>query len=548
MASNDNPLSVSGDAFISRRRLLSRGVPLVGLVLAAPSLLAACAGDDSEGDNKSENNTDPSSAGGGTPVRGGTFTVGMVGTGAAETVNPMVAVSIADLARVYALFDRFFDVGPDIKTLVPGLATSAESNDDATLWTLTLREGVTWHDGTPFTADDAVYSLQMLASPDNYGSGLVAGLVDVDNIKATGDLTVEVPLLQGNAQFPALLTSYNASVIKQGATADKLASAPVGTGPFVFSSFSPGSQSEFTANENYWEEGKPYVDKLVINSSFTDVVAQVNALRSGQINVLPQLPFTQVAALKSVSAVKILQSQGVASQYFKMRVDDGPLVDPQVREALQLLTDRQALVDGALSGFGTVANDLLAPDTEYFASDLTRERDVEKAKSLLAAAGKADLEITIATSNAFPGSLESATLFAQQAKDAGVTVKVDNMNPTALATAYLPAPFANAYTLPLPSLDAMYRGIMSSNAVYPETGWGTPERDAAVAEASRTTDPAKAEQLWHDIQTEWFNGGPYIVWGYADNLDAVGSNVRGLQVTPAGNLNNYRFQDGWLVS
>ncbi len=529
----------------SRRRLLVRAGQFAAIGALGPTLLAACAGSDPKSGSGAKN---LASSGGGKPVRGGTFTVGMVGVGEFETVNPATVGAISDIARTYALFDRFFDVGPDIKTLVPGLALTATPNDDATVWTLDLRDGVVWHDGKPFTADDAVYSLQAFGAPDNYGSGLVVDVIDFKNIRKVGPLTIEVPLLHPDALFPALLTGYNAGVIQAGATAEQLSSKPIGTGPFSFDSFTAGRRSVFQANKNYWQEGKPYVDTLVIDSSFSDVVAQVNALRSGQINVLPQLPYAQAASVKTANGVKVIQSPGVAAQYLKMRVDKGPLVDQRVRRALQLLTDRQGMIDGALNGFGTVANDLMAPGTEYFASDLKKERDVDEAKSLLKAAGAENLAITLTTSNAFAGSLESATLFAQQAKAGGVSVKVDNLSTAAIAEQYFDAPFGNAYSVALPSLEAAYRSLMASNAVFPETGWGTPERDAAVAAAVAATDTTKAASLWSDVQNDWADGGPYIVWGFADNLDAVSSQVRGLAVSKAGNLNNFRFQDGWLVA
>ena len=543
MASDRNETFVGGTGW-SRRNVLVRGAQLAALGAIAPATLAAC--------SKAASGNAPSpsgsnSAGGGKPIKGGTFTAGMVGTGVIETVNPATASSIVDYARTYNLFDRLFDVGPDIKTLVPSLATSAEMNATATVWTFHLRNGVSWHDGKPFTADDVVYSLQGLGSPKNYGNGLVGTLIDFKNVRKRDNLTVEVPLLSPNTQLAALLTGVNAAIVQNGATAATLNKKPVGTGPFVFQSFSAGQQSVFTANPNYWEAGKPYVDKLIINSSFSDVVAQVNALLGGLVNVLPQVPYAQVSSLQSQRDLKVIRSEGVAAQYIKMRVNTGPLTDQRVRLALQLVTDRQGLIEGALDGYGSIAYDLLAPRTQYFASDLKRDRDVAQAKSLLKAAGKQDLSIKITTSNAFAGSVQSATLYAEQAKAAGINVTVDDLTTAAIAVDYVPAPFANAYTTAQPSLDAIYREQMAADCVFPETGWGNPQHDGAVLKAVGATDPAKAESLWHGVQETWFNGGPYIVWGYADNIDAVSSKVRGLTVTPAGNLNNFRFQDGWLA-
>src|SRR5207248_2596383 len=108
-----------------------------------------------------------SAGGGGKPVRGGTLRVGMITAGPAETINPAKTVNLSDLLRIAQLYDNLFTVGPDVKTLVPVLALSAEPNGNATVWTLKLRPNVKWHDGKPFTADDVVYTLRSWANPNS---------------------------------------------------------------------------------------------------------------------------------------------------------------------------------------------------------------------------------------------------------------------------------------------------------------------------------------------------------------------------------------------
>ena len=142
-------------------------------------------------------------------------------------------------------------------------------------------------------------------SSKNYSSSFLTGLVDFKGVKAIDKLTVEIPLLTPSAQFPSIFAWFNFGVLPEGATQASVATNPIGTGPFKFKSFTPGSKSVFVRNENYWEEGKPYVDTLIVDSSFTDNNALLNALLSNQINLLVSPALAQVQQMLSTGQVQI---------------------------------------------------------------------------------------------------------------------------------------------------------------------------------------------------------------------------------------------------
>ena len=351
-----------GLAGVSRRDFLRRTAGL-GLAVGAGGFLAACGGggggSTSSGGSTAGGGAIPTGGvaalAGGTPVKGGTFTVGMLTLGAAENLFPGTAVPNPDVARGFSLYSFLFypNEGDNLYPLVPGLAMSAEPNADATVWTFKLRDGVVWHDGKPFGAKDVVYNIvQLWSDPTkNYSASFLAGLVDFKGVKAVDNLTVEVPLVVPSAQFPTIFAWFNFGILQEGATPESTAANPIGTGPFKFQSFTPGQKSVFVRNENYWEEGKPYVDTLVIDTSFTDNNAMLNALLSGQLNLLVGPALQQVAQQVSSKQVQILQSSTASNTYaFGMRVDEGPFADNRVRQAFKLMTDRQALVNGALAG------------------------------------------------------------------------------------------------------------------------------------------------------------------------------------------------------
>lgn len=534
---------------LSRRAFLgSAGMVAAGL--AIPDILSATTAGASRLSGLS-------SLPGGKPVRGGTFTVGVISGGQEENLFPGIALTTPDFIRDYNLYDLLFTLGKNITPIVPGLALSAEANKDATLWTFKLRQGVTWHDGKLFNADDIVYNFKVLwSNPNlNYSSAILAGLVNFHGVRKVNNYTVEVPLLKAAAQFPTLFTFYNFPIVQNGATLKSTAKHPIGTGPFKFVSFTPGSQSVFVANKDYWQTGKPYVDRLVVDSSFSNNTTLYNALLSGSINLFPTLPFANARQQLSAKQVQILESPLAAESYmFAMRVDKGPFADNRIREAFKLLVDRQAMIDGAWSGFGTVGDDLLCPGTQYYASDLKRVQDVGKAKSLFKQAGVLGKEFILPTTNFLPGMVESSTILAQQAQAAGVKVSVQVKS---AATYFTTAggmdsrPFGYEVNQPVGSLLTYYLAELATTAPYLDTHWGSQKGGAAseqlITRAIGATNPTKARDLWHQCQLQQFNEGGYLVWGHAPYVDAAAKNVRGLSAGAGFSYNNWRFCDGWLA-
>jgi peptide/nickel transport system substrate-binding protein len=522
---------------LTRRRFIvvgSQGAAALG----GAGLLAACGGAKQKAKTGSGTSGTPAT---GKPVKGGTLTVGMVTAGVAETMNPAKSVNLSDLLRIAQLYDQLFTVGPDVKTLVPRLALSAEPNKDATVWTLHLRDGVKWHDGKPFGADDVIYTLNLWADPTSNAHGQVAGLVDFKNVRKRGPLVVEIPLVRPTGQFPSVLTFNQQVILQNGATNQQINSKPVGTGPFKFESFDPGQQSVFLANPDYWEPGRPYVDKLVVNSSFSDEKSRQNALLSGAVDVSPFLPPLVAKQLASSQQATLLTSHSVVQYWFLMRVDQGPFADRRVRQAMKLIADRQALI-----GVGT----------QYYASDLPqREQDIEKAKSLLKSAGQENFSFVLPTADALPGFNPSATLFAQQAAKAGVNVKVQQVSPNTYYTpagGFLKRPIGLDLGAPFQSLTEVYRTFFTSSAPFNETFWGKQDGGAAAAklidEAIAATDAKKAAELWGEVQRQQYDDGGVLGWANADDLVAVRPNVRGIKVAQEGYMNYFRLADSWIAS
>src|SRR5208283_2054867 len=203
-------------------------------------------------------------ASGGKPVRGGKLTIAYIGGGSSETLNPNAPVADVDDARTLNLYESMFRLDAHLN-LEYLLAESAEPNADGSQWTIRLRSGITFHDGSPFGADDVIYTLKRIADPKTAANqqALVSSLVDVPSIKKLDNLTVQLPLKTANVFLPYLFYDDSFSIVKVGWVDSD---PPNGTGPFVFQSWKPGQYSVFKRNPDYWQSGFPYLDQLQLVS------------------------------------------------------------------------------------------------------------------------------------------------------------------------------------------------------------------------------------------------------------------------------------------
>jgi peptide/nickel transport system substrate-binding protein len=532
------PLGIMVFEHSHTRRELLRSAAAAGLGMSAAGVLAACGGDD-EG----------AVTGGGTTAageikRGGRLRVGHVGGGKGETFDPGRGSTFIDASRYLNTYDLLVRVDPELN-LAPGLATEWEPNADSTVWQFRLRPDVVWHDGKPLTAEDVIYTIRSWADKKHVARAASTNIL-LDELNAVDDLTLEIPLKGPNARLADSFTQQNNVVIQDGTTDF---TNPIGTGPFKIESFTVGERSLAVRNPDYWEEGKPYVDEWE-DISIDDNAARLNALLAGEIDMMSQIEPTQAKANLDAGQIQILRAPSpTAIQVFYMAVDVPPFDDPLVRQAFRLIPDRTELIDRALLGFATPANDLPGKGLWNFAEDLPpRDQDIEQAKSLLAQAGQEGLEVTLHTSSIVPGFVEAATLFAEMAKEAGVTVNVKREDPNAYfdtAQIYTKLDFGQSFWT-YSTLALWYEQALLSDAIWNETHWRDPEFDRLVREAQGATDEETARELWHQVQEIQYEEGGYIVWANLELLDAVGNHVKGVVPSAWFNLGGWNYRDVWL--
>jgi peptide/nickel transport system substrate-binding protein len=527
-------------AELDRRQFL-RGVAVAGAAAGTGGLLAACS-------------SSPSSSTSGTAAAkgaksGGNLKVGLSGSSGADTLDPHAGLTYLDTARAQALYQSLVQLNSGAQNEYV-LAESITPNKTTSEWIIKLRSGVTFHDGKPLTAQDVIYTFRRIKTGNKGGTsfsgGNSLGPMDLSGLKALDSHTVLVPFTSPYGSFLNQLAYwYYLYIIPDGF--DPAKSTPNGTGPFVYQSFTPEQRSVFTRNKNYWKAGLPHVDTLAI-IDFTDNTSLQNALTTGVIDAAGSFDGPELTALASASGVKTIASHTGAITPFTMRVDQAPFSDVNVRQALRLLVDRPQLINSGLAGYGVVANDVFSPYDPDFDHALVRQQDIPQAKFLLKKAGQENLTVTLVTSPAATGMVSMATVLAQQAKAAGVNIKLNNVpSSTFFGKNYLSWTFSQDFYNYSPYLAQVAQSMLAGSP-FNETHTDNPTLNNLYKQANATLSESTRKQIEYEMQMFDFTQGGYIIPAYIDALDAYSTKLTGYGPSAIGQpLSAFDFENWSFV-
>lgn len=423
----------------------------------------------------------------------------------------------------WAMFDALVNADAELKTS-PALAESWTV--DGKVWTFKLRPNVKFSDGSPFTAEDVVFSFDRVAkvpnspSPFTLYAGMIAKVEAVDPMTVRITTKEEAPLLLPNLTQLVILSKAAASgPAPEGKTTMELnnGNGLVGTGPYKFVSWQRGSQLVLERNPNYWGK-KPDWDK-VIYRPMTNAAARVAALLAGDIDLIEDPPTDDLAQLKGNAKLAVSQTPSVRAVYISFDqfaepspgikgTEKNPLKIKEVREALSLAISRDAIVERVMGGVAKPAGQLL-PYPMMGASKAHAEApkaDVEKARELLKKAGYPNgFEITLGSpSGRYVNDAKVAQAVASMWSRIGVKTNVDAMAPPVFFKNRDSYAFS-AYLAGWSVTSGEMSNALSSLLVTrnPEAGLGTtnrgrysnPAMDKLVAQASATMDDTKRGEL-----------------------------------------------------
>ncbi|HHO55759.1 MAG TPA: ABC transporter substrate-binding protein, partial [Trueperaceae bacterium] len=321
------------------------------------------------------------------PVYGGTVNIAI--TAEPPGWDPTVSTS-QEIARVmyHNVFEglvRFKEDGE----IVPALAESWQVSDDGLSWTFKIREGVKFHDGSDLTLDDIVAKFNRAKDPDS-GHVHTKYYTAIESIEAGENNTVTFTLNKPSSSLLFNLARPD-SIIYPAAKQESQASAPIGTGPFMFDEYIEGSEVRLVKNPDYYMDGVPYLDAVNFKI-MPDPDTRFAALQSGDINLIgTSLPPEQYLQLDSMGGLKGTSGSATTEITVGMNESKAPFNNKLVRQAITYAIDKEAIVNGAMFGLGTVIGSHMSPSEPYYI-DLSQQYtyNPEKAKELLAEAGYPD--------------------------------------------------------------------------------------------------------------------------------------------------------------
>jgi len=377
---------------LSRRHFI-QGVAATG-VGAGLLGLAACGGDDTASEDTTAETTAEVAQGGTLRVGGGK----VANAPTPFTTNDQGSLQILCCVGEYLIWNN------DKGELEPRIAESWESTDGGTTWTLKIRQGVTFHDGSPMTADDVVYSLASHLDEANASTqaGTFGGVLEASGVTKVDDSTVQIKCLAPTGALPNLIssTTYGLIMIKNGEKAGDGWQATMNScGPWVLDTYTEGDRTTFTRNDAYWDTNRiPAFDALEL-IQFDSADAAVAQLTAGEIDAVVAKINPSTAAAVDANVVELVRVPSASHLSIHMRNDFGPFQDKRIRKAAALTLARADYVSGVLLGEAVLGNDSIidAYPTLKDTSVAQREQDLEAAKALMAEAGSEGFDVDLSS-------------------------------------------------------------------------------------------------------------------------------------------------------
>jgi peptide/nickel transport system substrate-binding protein len=474
------------------------------------------------------------------PRYGGRLRLGVIDGDQAGSLDVHKPTSGGSVIRGFALYSKLWEWDESMFPRL-ALAEEAETNADATSWTIRLKPGLEFHNGKTIDADDLIFSIRRLSDPQlasPYGN--YVNIVDRDRLEKLDERTVRIWFKEGRSflSLPSTWVNFGGIVPVDYHPVTN----PVGAGPYKLKQFLPGQRSLFTRFENYYKPGQPYADELEI-IDFKDQISRYAALIGGQIDLANAIAPEQKPLFEKNSKAKLLVSESGTWRAFNMNLAKAPFDDVRVRQAFRLLVNRQELVDRVLMGEGRIANDLYAPHDPTFNHSIPqRQQDIAEAKSLLRAAGQENLTLELTTDVV---GANSALVFAEQARLAGVTINVKKID-----TPTFNGKRKNDWVMSTSgSLGQPFLAQATSQDGPTSTSNRTNFKDDRFTElyfaAQAQPNLELRKPLIHEAQEIQHSRGGLLIWGFANFLDGYTDRVGGL-TAERSHFATWRFEKLWL--
>jgi peptide/nickel transport system substrate-binding protein len=473
-----------------------------------------------------------------TPKKGGRITFAADAHGPADTLDPGLNNGTIDYTRGRAHYNGLLQINDDLTTR-PELAEEFSANSDFTEWTFKIRKGVVFHDGSPLTADDVIFSMNRHMG-DKSTSTAKSLVSDITEWKKVDGYTVKAVLKTLNADLALLLGTSHFKIIKDGTTDF---TNPAGTGPFTLSAFKPGIRSLHARNENYWREGAN-ADELEI-FAITDKIARTSALLSGDIDLMMSLDPKAINQIESAAGVGIWSVASGAYLGICCMTNTSPGNNRDFVMAMKYIQRREKIVRSILKGQGTVGNDhpINVAYGENHCSDLVqREHDLDKAKFHLQKSGITSAELNVAEIES--GMTDVCLLAQREAQKIGLDLKIKKVpNDGYWGAVWMKTPLNVVGWNMRPTANIMLNIAFAPDAPWNDTLWKDERMGKWLLDSRKEKDAAKRHEIYCAMQTLINEESGMVIPAHTNYLDAKSDKIEGIGRMPLGPLGGYEWPE-----
>ncbi|MEM0921750.1 MAG: ABC transporter substrate-binding protein [Pseudomonadota bacterium] len=461
------------------------------------------------------------------PKKGGTLRLGLSGASTSDSWDGRTHSDSFMINMAHGcVFDCMTEIAAD-GSLKGELAESWEATSDAKTWTFNLRQGVTFHNGKDFGADDVIETFALHVG-ENSKSPAKPIISAITEMKKLGSHQIQFILAAGNADFPFLLSDYHILIHPAGMIEESIAKG-IGTGLYKNEGFEPGVRAVASRYADHYKGDEAGFFDSVEVIAISDTSARMNAIMTNQVDAINKVDTKTKNLLERNPNVEIVEVTGNQHYTFPMHANQEPFSNPDVRKAIKHAFNRQELVDKILLGHGAVANDHpIGPANQYYAGDLpTNDYDPDKAKFHLKKAGYDTLNIDLsAADTAFPGAVDASVLFQASAAASGINVNVvREPNDGYWSNVWQKKPFCACYWSGRATEDWMFSTAYESGVPWNDNYWENARFQSLLLEARAELDTAKRGEMYREMQQICSEDGATVVPMYANYVDAASTKL-----------------------
>lgn len=478
----------------------------------------------------------------GAPQYGGSVNVALHGE--IDTIDPHQSVTIVGFQVYQNIVESPVTPSADLSTMEPELATDWTISEDGLTYTFNLRQGVKFHNGKDFSAEDVIFSYERIMNPD-FPAADASSFTMVESVEAPDEHTVVFKL---KFPFAAFLTKLEQLWVLPKDTEANFEQELIGTGPFKFKEWVSGDHITLERFDDYWEEGKPYLDEVIYKPIPEDATKLVE-LQTGGLNFISNVPYKDIAELENDPNLQVYRILGVVRDHLGFNVTKPPFDNPKVRQAMGYLVDREAIAEAILEGYALPAQIAIPTSHWAFNPDIADAYsfDPEKARQLLTEAGYPDgFKATIKVSPTYPQEIKMAELIAEAAKEIGVEFEIVQLEwSTWIEEVVTNGDYEAEIVLISGGIDPddFFYQWHHSDEIFNIWRFSTPELDALLDKGRQVQDQAERAAVYQEIQAYLIEQAPMVHIIYRESVMASDAKVKGFVMTGREDMT---FKTVWI--